>query len=164
MDVENDKKGNGCKPFAIGCFTILAIIFIAIIWFFISVSDDPDSGVLINNEIEEYALNYIDEHDILNDNEEIIAYYDYTLKLDSTEAAILTNERIIYHNNKSTKSFNLAEIIEVNHRYKKFEGDIIELVNKDGKFLKIEIAPLNDGESFYNALMGILKSKGIKLD
>lgn len=164
MDLENEKKANGCKPFFIGCGVIVAVVVFALIAFFIWATSGPEGGVLFNNEMEEYAIKYIEEHKILNDGEEIIAYYDYTISLDGTEAAILTNERILYHKNESTKGFNLIDIIDVKHRYDKTTGDIIELTNKDGKFMKIEIAPLNDGESFYNALMGILKAKGVEVE
>lgn len=132
--------------------------------FFIWIAGQPEGGVLYSNEMEEYALGYIEEHKILNSNEELIAYYDYTLALDGTEATILTNERIIYHKKGSTKAFDLIDVVDVKHRYEDFDGDIIEITNKDGKFLKIEIAPDNGGESFYNALMGTLEIKGIKIE
>lgn len=164
MELENDKKSNGCKPYFIGCGVIFGLVIIAVICFFIWAASGPESGVLFNNEMEKYALDYIEEHKILNNNEELIAYYDYTVSLDGTEAAILTNERIIYHKNESVESFNLVDIIDIKHRYEKIDGDIIEITNKEGKFLKIEIAPLNEGESFYNALIGILKSKGIEIE
>ncbi|WP_432663684.1 hypothetical protein R9X47_24265 [Wukongibacter baidiensis] len=164
MDLENNKKGDGCRPFLIGCGAIFGIIILAVILFFVWIAGQPEGGVLFSNEIEEYALEYIKEHNILNNTEELIAYYDCTLSLDGTEAALLTNERIIYHKKGSTNALNLIDVVDVKHRYEDIDGDIIEITNKDGKLLKIEIDPDNNGESFYNALIGTLEIKGIKIE
>lgn len=162
MDIENNKEVKDNKPLLVGCGAIILLGIIAVVYFFIWIGAEPNSGVLFSNEMEEYALEYIKEHEILNSNEELIAYYDFTFSLDSTEAAILTNERIIYHKEGSTEAFNLIDIIDVKHRYEEINGDIIEITNNKGRFLKIEILPDDGGQSFYNALMGTLKLKGIE--
>ena len=105
------------------------------------------------NEMENYAIEYLDEHDILNDTEELICYYDVTTSLDGTEAAILTSERVLYLNNGITTSMDLQEVSDTAHTYESFVGDVIEIRSHSGKIMKILIAPLNSGPSFYSAVL-----------
>ncbi len=49
----------------------------------------PEGGEKLSNELESYATEYLERHGVLNDSETLIAYYDATISLDSTEAAIL---------------------------------------------------------------------------
>ena len=141
------------KPFLIGCGVAVAVVVAIVIVFIIWAASGPLSGVLMSNEMEEYALEYIEQHNLLNDTESLIAYYDVTISMDSSEAAILTTESIMYHKDGRTVSIALKDIDDVRHRYETLIGDIIEVRSKSGMRLKIEIAPLNNGESFYNALM-----------
>jgi hypothetical protein len=109
-------------------------------------------------EIDQYALKYIEEHNLLHETETLIAYYDATLTMNSSEAALLTTERVMYHKDRRTTSIDLKDIEDVQHRYERFIGDIIEVKSKSGIRLKIEIAPLNSGESFHNALVEALRA------
>lgn len=157
---ENDRRSNSKVAIVSG---IVGLVVIVIIFSFIRGFMGPEGGVKMINEMEEYALGYLEEHGILNDTEEIVAYYDHSRSLDGTEAAILTNERIIYHKRSLTMAFNLNSIADIKHRYEEFDGDIIEIMNREGRFMKIIIAPDFGGESFYNALIGLLEVKGIEL-
>ena len=116
----------------------------------------------MSNEMDEYALEYIEKHNLLNDTESLVAYYDVTLSGDSSEAAILTTQRVMYHKDGRTTSIDLKDIDDVQHRYDNLSGDIIEVRSKSGMRLKIEIAPWNNGESFYNALMDVWKMASTK--
>lgn len=157
---ENDRMSNNPIVIIAG---VLGVILAVIILIFTWLSMGPEGGVRMINEMEEYALEYIEEHEILNDTEKIVAYYDRSRSLDGTEAAILTSERIVYHKKSLTMEFNLNDIADVKHRYEEFDGDIIEIMNREGKFMKIMVAPDFGGESFYNALIGLLEVKGIEL-
>lgn len=115
-----------------------------------------EGGVRAANNMEKYALDYIKKNQLVEESEKILAYYDYTISLDGTEAAILTSSRLIYHNSETlTSSVNLEDIRDVQHRKETLIGDIIEVTTADGEVWVIEIAPLNQGETF----LKILKSK-----
>src|SRR4030042_335923 len=144
------------KPVVIGCsialgvglFTVLAVVIALFIW----LSSGPEGGVRLSNEMEDYALEYIQTHKLLNPTETLIAYYDVTLSCDGSEAAILTNERVLYHKRGRNQSIALGDIEAIDHRQERFSGDIIEVRGTGGQQLKIEIAMFNNGKSFYAAL------------
>jgi len=115
-------------------------------------SSGNEGGVRLSNEMEDYATQYLEEHEILNPSESLIAYFDVTILLDGTEAAILTTERVIYHKNGQSTAVALSDITDIRHRYESLFGDIIEIDSASGVPMKIEIAPLNQGETFLNAL------------
>ena len=157
MEPEPEKKSN-MKTLLIVVGVVFVIAVGSVIGFFVWLFSGPESGVKMNNEMDEYALEYMEEHGLLNEGEEIVAYYDVTMSMDSTEAAILTTERVIYHKNGRTTSIDLDDVVDVQHRYESITGDVIEVRSKSGTQIKIEIAPLNMGESFYNALIFTLGS------
>lgn len=137
----------------IGCGVVLmAGIIVAVIagtWLLTG----PEGGVRLKNEMEEYATKYLEEHQVLGASEDLIAYYDVTVKLDGTEAAILTTKRIIYHKDNRNNSIDLKDIKDVKYRKETLVGDILEIYSRTGDVIKIEIAPFNQGETFRNALM-----------
>ncbi len=112
----------------------------------------PEGGVRLSNDMEEYALQYLEEYSILDPSENLIAYYDVTISLDGTEAAILTTKRVIYHKDGYTDSIDLKDITDIKHRKETMIGDIFEIYSITGKSFKIEIAPMNQGETFKNVL------------
>ncbi len=136
----------GCGVVAI--FAVLGLAGIGV-WMF----SGPESGVKLGNEMDQYALDYLATHELLEPGEEILAYYDVTLAMNGTEAAILTPARVLYHKNGSTTSIALKDIDDIRHRKETLIGDIIEIYGVSGQVMKIEIAPLNQGESFQNALL-----------
>jgi hypothetical protein len=71
----------------------------------------------------------------------------------------LTSERVLYHKQGRTTAINLADIDDVQHRNEGLVGDVIEIKGKTGQRLKIEIAPMNQGESFVSALRDGWKRK-----
>ena len=148
------------KRFLIGCgvtaFMILLAAASLIIWLF----SGPEGGVKTADNMDEYALQYIEKHRLLNDTETLVVYYDATISLNGSDAAILTTECIMRHKDGNTTSVDLKEIDDVQYRYESLTGDIIEVKDRSGTRLRIEIAPLNQGESFYNALMDAWKGSG----
>lgn len=131
------------------------IITLLFLFIFYSCSMN-EGGVRTSNNMEKYALEYIKENQLLDDGEKISAYYDYTISLDGTESVFLTNSRLIYHNKETvTTSVKVNDIVDIQHRKESLIGDIIEVTTKAGDIIMIEIAPLNQGETFLN----ILKAK-----
>jgi len=133
------------------------LLFIAIlISTLLSSCDLHEGGVRVSNNMEKYASEYIDNKRLLNEGEKIIAYYDVTISCDGTEAAILTNKRLIYHNQETTNtSINLIDITDIQYTYDSLLGYTIEVYSNDGNVLMIEIAPLQNGDTF----LRLLKSK-----
>ncbi len=149
------------KPLLIGCGIVAAvgilIVAVIVIWMLVT----PESGVKLHNEIDGYALEYMEEHNILKSSEKPIAYYDNSLIMDGSEAAILTNMRVIYVMDERVTSISIANITNIEHEYVDYMGDVIEIESTDGYPMKIEIAPYNMGKTFYDALMDVWnKSKG----
>ena len=115
-----------------------------------------EGGVRVSNNMEKYASEYINNKRLLNEGEKIIAYYDYTISCDGTEAAILTNKRLIYHNQQTTNtSINLNDITDIKYTIDSLIGYSIEVYSNDGNVLMIQIAPLQNGDTF----LRLLKSK-----
>lgn len=133
--------------------TIVVVISLVIISLIVWLFSGPESGVKMVNEMDKYALEHIEEHNLLNDSEELLSYYDATISMDGSEAAILTTERVIYYKDNRITAIELKDIDDVQLRNEGMIGDIIEVKDKSGKYIKIEIAPWNLGESFYNVLM-----------
>jgi hypothetical protein len=140
--------------------TNIALIVVAIVGVFMALviggiiylASLPDGGVKMSNEIEPYAIKYMETHHLLDNGEKLVAYYDATVTCNGSEAAILTNQNLKYHKNGTTTTFPIHRIRNITHISAGIEGDIIEAENIDGQFMKVEIAALNGGKNFYNAL------------
>ena len=113
----------------------------------------PEGGVRLSNDMGQYALDYLSSHQLLESGEELVAYYDATISLDGTEAAILTTKRIIYHKGGRSESIDLSDIEDIRHTKEVLIGDVFVIDSASGKPLKIEIAPLNQGGTFKAVLM-----------
>ncbi len=119
-----------------------------------------EGTVRVGSNMESYALEYLEEHEILLPDEKIFAYYDYTISCDGTTAAIITNNRLIYHNQETTTTyFSLDEITKIHSYEESIAGLFIE-VWKGDELMMIEIAHWQGGETFLN----ILKMKSNVLD
>jgi hypothetical protein len=70
----------------------------------------PTKGVKTSNNIEQYASKYLAKHQILNPEEKLTAYYDSSFMMNSKDALVLTNKRIIHHYNQQTFSINLEDV------------------------------------------------------
>lgn len=139
----------------LGCGVVALVAIIGVVGLVAWLASGPESGVKLGNEMDKYALDYLAQHKILNPGEEVLAYYDVTLAMDGTEAAILTQDRVIYHKNGTTTAIPVRDIQDVRHRQESLLGDIIEVQSISGPVMKIEIAPLNQGETFKNVLVGL---------
>ena len=127
-------------------------IILLILPFLFSCSMD-EGGVTVSNNMEKYAIEYIEANQLLEEGEKIIAYYDYTISLDGTESVMLTDNRLLYHNAETYDSSVLLEnITTIDHREEGLIGHIIEVYDTEGNIFMIEIAPLNGGDTFLKLL------------
>ena len=140
------------KPILIGCGVLCVLGFVGTAALIVWLASGPAGGVKMENEMHSYALKYLAKHKILNDSEQLLAYYDETTAMNGTEAAILTTERVMYHKDGRTTAVRLSDITDVQHHYETLNGDIIEVVSKNGGRMTSGIPPLNDGELFLRAL------------
>lgn len=149
------KKGK--NKLVVGCLVVVAVVVLLICgvatWFFVWLYTGPEGGVKYGYEMEEYATEYNDKNDILESGEEIIAYYDYTVSLDGTESAVLTDKRVLYQKDGDVTSINLEDINDINYQEEDFIGFTIDIAGEDSKRLVIEIAPFNNGQLFLDALL-----------
>jgi len=106
-------------------------------------------GVLTYNELPNSVIEFFDKTDIL-ENEQIIAYYDVTIVLDNSESAILTNKNLLYYKDGRIERFPLNSIVSIEEE--DCFGLCIFASTRDGRVMKIEIAPLNDGDLFLDLL------------
>jgi hypothetical protein len=141
------------KPVLIGCGIVAGLIFLVIVGIVVWLMMQPEGGVKMANEMDKYALDYIKEHNLLYPGETLICYYDATISMTGKEAALLTDQRVMYHKEGATTAIPLREVANVNHYEESLTGDVIEVRGNSGQYLKIEIAPLNQGKSFHNALV-----------
>ena len=123
----------------------------------LGLGSERTGGVQMANEVDPYVLEYIQKHELLEPDEKLVAYYDDTIELDGSEAALLTTQRVVYHKKGRTTSLLLSDVVDVQHHDEGLIGDVIEVVGRDGERMRIEIAPLNDGPVFLSALRDSLK-------
>jgi hypothetical protein len=137
----------------IGCGGLIAVTLLVVIGFVAWMAMQPEGGVKLSHEMDQYAVKYLKDHNILEPDEQVLAYFDATMSMDGTEAAILTNRRIMHHLNGTTTALRLEDVIDIRHRKETLIGDIIEAEDASGNMISLEIAPLNQGETFKNAAM-----------
>ena len=148
-----NKNNTALKIFLFGCGGIVSLAVIIVAGFVVFLISVPEGGVKVGGAVDPYAVKYLNDRNMLEPGEKVLAYYDATLTMDGTESAILTDKRLIQHMHGGTTALRLAEIEDIRHRKESLIGDIIEAEDSNGVMLKIEIAPLNQGETFNNALM-----------
>lgn len=149
----NVKKGGGLKKWLfIGCGSAILIMVLLFGGCLVWVITLPEGGVRLGNQMEPYALKYLEDNKILPENSSIVAYYDSTVNCTGEEAAILTKKQVIYHKEGNNNTINLKDIKDIKFRKEPLVGDVIEIYSKDGNIMKIEIAPFNQAGTFINAL------------
>lgn len=112
----------------------------------------PQGGVRMANDMEPYAVEYLDQHRLLDADESLISYYDETIGLDGTSAIILTDRRVIHHTPAGTSDMLLTAIEDISVSEDNLGFSIAVLEGKDGRRMKLEFAALNNGDLFIDAL------------
>jgi|GEM_PF-2047343 len=141
------------KIFLIGCGVVMVIGGAIVAGFLVWLFTLPEGGVKLANEMDEYALAYLQEHRLVQDDESLVAYYDATLSMNGSEAIILTDRRIIHHRAPRTTAVELRNVENIHHRTETLSGDIFEIISRADPPMKLEIAPLNGGETFHQVLL-----------
>lgn len=117
----------------------------------------PTKGVKTANNLEAYARRYLTSHNILNPEERIAAYYDSSFLMNSKEALILTNKRIIHHYDQKSASINLDDVTELYYVSKKHNQKTIVVRDKNDEILCLAL--YHDQELFIDLLNSALKNK-----
>jgi|ETNmetMinimDraft_1059919.scaffolds.fasta_scaffold61460_1 hypothetical protein len=125
-------------------------LLILVLSLFLAGCDLENQGVLTNNQIPASVFDFMDEKNILED-EYVIAYYDFTIFLDNSESAILTNKNAIYYKNGRVSKIPLRDIESVDHESTTLEF-IIYVTPTYGPIMTIPIASLNRGSLFLDLL------------
>ena len=148
----------------LGCGIPLTLVILIIFGSFIYLSLGPDGGVRFANNMEDYALEYIEDQNLLQTGEKIVAYYDVSIRLNGSEAVILTDSRLIYHISGRNTVFNLADISTVDVSEDDLLGHIIQVTTTDGDTMVIEITV--EGNLFIDALrrqVGAIQGNGAQV-
>lgn len=155
---ESIKKHSTSRYLLAGCLScgIILIFFIAVcvggyLWLINSLGGE--GGVRLQNNFEQYALDYIETNKILNIDEEMLAYYDGSIMLTGEELLILTDKRIIDRQYGQTSAISLEEIEDIQHYYDSLQGDTFVVTSKSGETMQFEIDIYNDGDLFLEIFM-----------
>ena len=134
-----------------------AIIVIAIACLFVATCAGGAVALLAN--MEAYANERLAKDKVLQPGEKVQAYYDVTLQLDGSEAALVTDQRVIYTRGSTVTAIPIADIASVQRGDGAAGGDLFTIVSKDGTRIVIEVAPFNGGDGFYSTLESVRSSK-----
>ncbi|MBE7385611.1 MAG: hypothetical protein F6J95_029960 [Leptolyngbya sp. SIO1E4] len=148
----------------IGCGVPLTLVILIIFGGFIYFALGPEGGVRFANNMEDYALEYIEAQNLLQTGEKIVAYYDVSVRLNGSEAVILTDSRLIYHISGRNTVFNLADISTIDVSEDDLLGHIIQVTTTDGDTMVIEITV--EGHLFIDALrsqVGAIQGNGARV-
>jgi hypothetical protein len=151
---------------------IIGGVILGVIGLMILLFSGPEIEVKNGTDLDEYAIKYLKDHNLIQEEEVVLLYYDHTVMHDGTEAIILTNKRIIYHCNNSicegiayerpqkmpTDSILLRNIVDIRHRIGTlvndgFIGDIIRIVPDEGEEMLVKIHGGARGPSFVQTLI-----------
>ena len=109
-------------------------------------------GTLLPNEMDAYATDYLNNNVLVQPGENLRAYYDYTIALDGTEAAWVTDQRVAYHKAPNTTYIELSDIESIETSEEGLIGHVIDIRSTSGQAMHIEVAPMNGGEVFIREL------------
>lgn len=109
-------------------------------------------GTQLGNQMDAYAIEYVENQGILEAGETILVWYDVTIALDGSEAAMVTDQRVIYHKAGRNTAIDLKDVVSIDAQDAGAMGDIIDVTAADGQRMRIEVAPLNGGDLFLSEL------------
>ena len=128
----------------LGCGTFTA--------FWVWLSSGPEGGTRLGYQMEEYAIIYQEDNELLADNEEVKAYYDYTLSLDGSESVYVTDARVFYQKDGQVEAIPIADVTEITYKEESITGYTINVTGESNQRLQIEIAAYNNGDVFLDVL------------
>jgi hypothetical protein len=136
-------------------FILLLAMFVILLGSF------HDGRVKIKDEIEIEVKVFLLNKNILDSEEQLIAYYDFGYAKNKTKVSFITSERIVYYGNSFNLSINLGDVKKITHSTGTFAGDVIVVVANDGKMIKLEIPPLDRGGIYLRQLHRAVNNKKV---
>lgn len=106
-----------------------------------------EAGVCLPNQMDAIALGYIAERNLLDDDEELLAYYDDTISLDGTSLSLVTTKHLISHFEGNTTKLELAKIESIDPVEVPM-ADAWLITERSGKSVQIQVAVMNGGDVF----------------
>ena len=116
-------------------------------------------GVVMGTQATKADRVKLREKKALTERETLVAFYDATMSQDFSEVYVVTTERVAVAKAGEVSALDLKDLTTIDHRDEGALGDIIDVATAKGERLHIEIAPLNGGVSFLNALEDETKKK-----
>jgi hypothetical protein len=112
---------------------------------------DREQGVCLPDQVDEIAWGFIKDKGLLEDGEELRAYYDNSVTLDGSDIALVTDRHVMTHRNGNTSSISLSEISSI-ERVDDVIGEAIEVSAIGGRMVRVPVAPLNGIDTFEKVL------------
>ncbi|MEL7264211.1 MAG: hypothetical protein AAFN70_06105 [Planctomycetota bacterium] len=140
------------KYLGFGCGGVLLLCLVICCGSLVYFANGPEGGVRLADEMEPYAKEYLQDNQVLDPGERIVAYYDITIALDGTESATLTDKRLVYHKNGESRAIPISEITSVSDSDDGLGGVVITVTAENDDPMFIEIPVFNKGEVFLTYL------------
>lgn len=115
-------------------------------------SQSHDPGVIPGTQVPPKVKTALVAKKLLREDETLIVYYDGSVNLDMSELSFVTRDRVAYAKGDVVATIPLAEIARVTRKTEPIVGDAYDLTADDARTMRIEIAALNNSDSFANAL------------
>jgi hypothetical protein len=115
-------------------------------------SSDHQGGVILGAQVPEPTVQALKARNLLKPDEELLAFHDATVRLDMSEVTLVTSSRVVHASGETATAMLLVDVTKITHHTEGLLGDVIEVTGEDGRSMRVEIAPLNGGESCVNAL------------
>ena len=109
-------------------------------------------GVVLGAQVPADTVETLKERNLLKPGESLLAYHDATVRLDMSEVTFVTPSRVVHARGESAAAMALVDVTEIKHHSEGLLGDVVELTSNDDRKLRIEIAPLNGGDSYVSVL------------
>jgi hypothetical protein len=148
------------KILAVTAAVIVGLMFLSClgcIGYFVMI---PEGGVKLKHEMQPYAVEYLEEHQILRPDEKLVAYYDKTIQLEGTDAYIITDQRLVHHSQSGNYGVPLQDVTRVQIT----EGELgmtdftFTLANED--IYRMQIDAFNGAAKFADAIRSALRKAG----
>ena len=132
--------------------TALGLVTVTLVGLFFLFLSWPSQKVQIGDDIEKYTQVYIEKHKLIDVEEKLLCYYDFSETLNSTSCALLTDHRVIMHVDFKSYFINLTDIVKITHYVDDYKGDIIQVIPRKGSPISVEIPPRRMGSVFLREL------------
>jgi hypothetical protein len=115
-------------------------------------SSEDQGGVILGAQVPQKTLDALRERQLIGPKEVPLAYHDATISLDMSDLTFIAPNRVVHVKGATVAALPLMNVTKITHHTEGLIGDVIEITTSDGKNMRLEIAPLNGGESYVNVL------------